>query len=73
MSARCIEGYISLEGFFYQSQKKEAHFTALLSKQLNNLKLVFLELPRYRRAPSWLDEGSLSHKYTTHEEFYRVQ
>ena len=70
MSAGCIEGYMPFKGFLIKARGMKVHlsnFTAALSKQLNNFKLVFQS---FLDTEELHDEGSHSHKYTTPEEFY---
>ena len=62
--------------FFYQSQRNESAFVQFYSSVVQTaeqLQIGFPKLPRYRRAPPRLEKRSHSHKYTTPEEFYRIQ
>ena len=71
MKAICL-----LKGFINQSQKNERAFVQFYSSVVQTAekrKIGLPKIPRYRRASSRLDKGSLSHKYTTPEKFIRVQ
>ena len=61
---------------FYERQREDKEFDRFYDRvveEANHLKIGEPKLPRYRRAPARLDDGSQPHTYRTPKDYFRRQ
>ena len=65
---------VNLAKSFYKRQRKEEAFNQFYdrtTKSASSLKIGLPSLPRYRRAPRRLDEGTSPHQFSTPKDYFR--
>ena len=65
---------INLASSFYRRQRTEQAFKQFFEvtvTKVQDLQIGMPELPRYRRPPARIDDGSRPHQFSTPQEYYR--
>ena len=67
---------VNLEKRFYQGQREDTEFDRFYYRVVDEAKQLKIDepkLPRYRKAPARLDDGSQPHRYSTPKDYFCQQ